>query len=166
MLDTKQTPNIFKSNIFSPLFCWVCKLTKLNDREMREICWNVLRQKTDWLEQCSLNRGLKRCFLTWEFWSMNPDGLETGGEMKWIQFNGRADHIVRLLPSNSEPALNQDHDLLHHVWPWAVSVCVSVWTCVSEIHHEMVFAGGETDSYRDSGLAWLKDGGGVVVDGW
>lgn len=40
--------------------------------------------------------------------------------------------------------------------------------CVSEIPHEMVFAGGETDSYRDSGLAWLRrgvGGVGVVVDG-
>lgn len=68
-------------HFFFPLFCWVCKLTKVNDREMREICWNVLRQKTDWLEQRSLNRGLKRCFLTWEFWSMNRDVLEPRGEI-------------------------------------------------------------------------------------
>lgn len=39
--DTKQTPNIFESKFFS-LFCCVCKSTNLNEKEIREICVEML----------------------------------------------------------------------------------------------------------------------------
>lgn len=50
MLDTKQTPNNFKSNISFVLFCCLCKVTKLNEKKKRNLFWNVFRQKADWLQ--------------------------------------------------------------------------------------------------------------------
>lgn len=37
-LTQNRLQTFSSQTFFFPLFCWVCKLTKLNDREMREIC--------------------------------------------------------------------------------------------------------------------------------
>lgn len=113
MLDTKQTPNIFKSNIFFSLFCCVCKSTKLNEKEIREICVEMLFsdiKQTDYILsvaffwrrlKCALDVG--HGFLTWGLRPrMGPlaehslaysDGLEPGGKTKFIQFNGQTQPV-------------------------------------------------------------------------
>lgn len=154
MLDRKQTLNIFKSNFV--LLCLQINQTKLK----RNLCWNViLRHETDW-SQCNTVFFWKRLkyvlnldpgFQTWGLRSrlctlVYSDGLDPWSETKQSGSTSldprvkerRLDTTAliffsRFFSTEGEPVTNQDHDLLHRVWPWEETVGVCVWESVSEI---------------------------------